>query len=102
MKPGAKWQLFVPPELAYSATPKPSIPGGSLLIFDVELLSVHEGAVRLRLQARGHGCGSTPQALKEIVENALYQGVPDMTSLEIEGAEEKQSFVPLGMLKGVA
>jgi FKBP-type peptidyl-prolyl cis-trans isomerase FklB len=40
MKPGAKWQLFVPPELAYGASPKPGIPGGSLLIFDVELLSV--------------------------------------------------------------
>jgi FKBP-type peptidyl-prolyl cis-trans isomerase len=40
MKPGAKWQLFVPPELGYGASPKPGIPGGSLLIFDVELLSV--------------------------------------------------------------
>jgi FKBP-type peptidyl-prolyl cis-trans isomerase len=40
MKPGSKWQLFVPPELAYGANPKPGIPGGSLLIFDVELLSV--------------------------------------------------------------
>jgi len=40
MKPGAKWQLFVPPELAYGVSPKPGIPGGSLLIFDVELLSV--------------------------------------------------------------
>ena len=39
MKPGAKWQLFVPPELAYGGSPKPGIPGGSLLIFDVELLS---------------------------------------------------------------
>lgn len=40
MKPGAKWQLFVPPELAYGAAPRPGIPGGSLLIFEVELLSV--------------------------------------------------------------
>jgi FKBP-type peptidyl-prolyl cis-trans isomerase FklB len=39
MKPGAKWQLFIPPELAYGTIPKPGIPGGSLLIFDVELLS---------------------------------------------------------------
>jgi FKBP-type peptidyl-prolyl cis-trans isomerase FklB len=40
MKPHAKWQLFVPPELAYGAGPKPGIPGNSLLIFDVELVSV--------------------------------------------------------------
>ncbi len=40
MKPGAKWQLFVPSELAYGSMPRPGIPGGSLLIFEVELLSV--------------------------------------------------------------
>ncbi len=40
MKPGAKAQLFVPPDLAYGHAGRPSIPGGSLLIFDVELLSV--------------------------------------------------------------
>jgi len=40
MKPGAKWQLFVPPELAYDANSRPPIPPGSLLLFDVELVSV--------------------------------------------------------------
>jgi FKBP-type peptidyl-prolyl cis-trans isomerase FklB len=44
MKPGAKWQLFIPPELAYRTTPRPGIPGGSLLIFDVELLSAKQSA----------------------------------------------------------
>ena len=38
MKPGAKWQLFVPPELAYDLSSPPGIPPGSLLIFDVELI----------------------------------------------------------------
>jgi FKBP-type peptidyl-prolyl cis-trans isomerase FklB len=40
MKPGAKWQLFVPPQLAYDLQSRPPIPPGSLLIFDVELLGV--------------------------------------------------------------
>jgi len=40
MKPGAKWELFVPPELAYGSNAKPGIPPGSLLVFDVELISV--------------------------------------------------------------
>jgi len=44
MKPGAKWQLFIPPELAYGDSPRPSIPAGSLLIFEVELLSVKPSA----------------------------------------------------------
>ena len=40
MKPGAKWKLFVPPDLAYGAQAKPGIPPQSVLIFEVELLSV--------------------------------------------------------------
>ncbi len=42
MKPGAKWQLFIPPELAYDTNSRPPIPPGSLLLFDVELISVGE------------------------------------------------------------
>jgi FKBP-type peptidyl-prolyl cis-trans isomerase len=40
MKPGAKWTLFIPPDLAYGSNAKPGIPGNSLLVFDVELVSV--------------------------------------------------------------
>jgi FKBP-type peptidyl-prolyl cis-trans isomerase FkpA len=40
MKPGAKWNLFIPPELAYGDNSPPPIPPGSLLKFEVELLSV--------------------------------------------------------------
>ncbi len=69
---------------------------------EVELLSIQDGAVRLRLRANGHGCGSTVQALKEIIENALYQAAPDLTALVIEAEEEKKhSFVPLEMLRSV-
>ena len=39
MKPGAKYTLYVPPQLAYDLHSPPGIPPGSLLIFDVELLS---------------------------------------------------------------
>jgi FKBP-type peptidyl-prolyl cis-trans isomerase FklB len=44
MKPGAKWELFVPPQLAYDMQSRPPIPPGSLLIFEVELLSVKGSA----------------------------------------------------------
>ena len=44
MKPGAKWQLFVPPELAYGAAARPKIPANSLLIFDVNVLSAESGS----------------------------------------------------------
>jgi FKBP-type peptidyl-prolyl cis-trans isomerase FklB len=39
MKPGAKWQLWVPPALGYGAMNKPGIPAGSLLVFDVDMLT---------------------------------------------------------------
>ncbi len=40
MKPGSKYELFIPPKLAYDLESPPSIPPGSMLKFEVELLSV--------------------------------------------------------------
>ena len=40
MKPGAKYQLWIPPKLAYDVDSPPTIPPGSLLVFDVELVSI--------------------------------------------------------------
>jgi len=42
MKVGSKWQLFIPAEMAYGATPPPrsQIPPNSVLVFEIELLDV--------------------------------------------------------------
>jgi FKBP-type peptidyl-prolyl cis-trans isomerase len=40
MKPGAKWQLFVPPELGYGSNTPPGVPPGSLLVYELELLRI--------------------------------------------------------------
>ena len=40
MKPGSKYELFIPPDLAYGANSPPPIPPNSLLKFDVELISI--------------------------------------------------------------
>ena len=41
MKPGAKWQLFIPPELGYGTRGQPPIiPPNALLIFDLNVISV--------------------------------------------------------------
>jgi hypothetical protein len=63
----------------------------------VEVAGIEDGAVRLNLKANGHG-----PALKEVVEAAIYQAAPDITSLVIDGAGEKEGFVPLEMLRGGA
>jgi FKBP-type peptidyl-prolyl cis-trans isomerase FklB len=39
MKPGAKWQLFIPSDLAYGANGQRNIGPNSTLLFDVELIS---------------------------------------------------------------
>ncbi|HXZ60373.1 MAG TPA: FKBP-type peptidyl-prolyl cis-trans isomerase [Steroidobacteraceae bacterium] len=46
MKPGAKWKLYVPPQLAYDLRPPPGsgIAPGSMLLFEVELVSVKPAA----------------------------------------------------------
>ena len=43
MKPGAKWELYIPPQLAYGSDSPAPIPPGSMLKFEVELLSVKPG-----------------------------------------------------------
>jgi FKBP-type peptidyl-prolyl cis-trans isomerase FklB len=40
MPVGSKWQLFIPPSLAYGAQPMDPIGPNSVLIFEVELLSI--------------------------------------------------------------
>jgi FKBP-type peptidyl-prolyl cis-trans isomerase len=62
MKPGAKWQLFIPPQLAYDLRSAPPIPPGSLLIFEVELLSVK--AAPTAAQAAAPAQPATPPAEK--------------------------------------
>jgi FKBP-type peptidyl-prolyl cis-trans isomerase FklB len=41
MKEGSKWQLFIPPELGYGEQVVGSIPPNSILIFEVELISIN-------------------------------------------------------------
>jgi FKBP-type peptidyl-prolyl cis-trans isomerase len=46
MKPGAKWQVFVPPELGYGANTPAPVPPGALLVYELELLRIEPAAPR--------------------------------------------------------
>ena len=40
MHPGDKWEVYIPAEQAYGKMNQPGIPGGSTLIFEIELLGM--------------------------------------------------------------
>lgn len=55
MKPGARWRIFVPPQLAYDMNSRPPIPPGSMLIFDIDMLKVRPPQPAPQLQPRQPG-----------------------------------------------
>ena len=42
MKPGSKWELFIPSDLAYGDRQAGPIKPGSTLVFEVELISIEK------------------------------------------------------------
>jgi FKBP-type peptidyl-prolyl cis-trans isomerase FklB len=80
MKPGAKWQLFIPPELAYGDAPRPKIPGGSLLIFEVNLLSTQPPAPAPAAAAPAPNTAPAPAR-----PNAARPGTPPATGTNPPG-----------------
>ena len=38
---GDRWEVYIPAELGYGKFSQPGIPGGSTLIFDIELLAIN-------------------------------------------------------------
>jgi hypothetical protein len=74
---------------------------GSLRKLDsrVELVSLQDGAVALRVHTSGHARGSRNKDLRSIVEGGIYDLAPDLASLTILGLEDESSgFVPLESL----
>ncbi len=67
---------------------------------EVEIVDVTDGVVRLRAEIGSHTCGSTARTLQASLEGAIYDAAPDLTSLVIEGFEEKPAsgFVALDKL----
>ena len=55
---------------------------------NVELLSVSEGVVRLRLEGSCDGCPSSAVTMKQTIEEAIYGQAPDVAALEVEGLAE--------------
>lgn len=71
---------------------------------EVEVLELHEGVVRLRVQAGDHTCGSTAKTVRATLEAAIYDAAPDLSVLTLEGLDGQMAsgFVALDQLTGSA
>jgi FKBP-type peptidyl-prolyl cis-trans isomerase FklB len=83
MPAGSRWELFVPPDLAYGdrGVPRAKIPPNAALIFDVELLSVREPGAQPAASKAVQKTALTPEqidALKKALAEAEETGTPDV------------------------
>lgn len=62
---------------------------------DVELVSIEEGAVRLRLRGSCSGCPSSTMTLKLAIEDAIHKAAPDVEEIVAEGAVPEAPPPPL-------
>ena len=64
------------------------------------LVSVNGSEVRVHVAIDRHSCGSTAHSIASVVEEAMYETAPDLTSLVVEGLEEPSAsgFVALEKL----
>jgi Fe-S cluster biogenesis protein NfuA len=72
------------------------------LNYQIEVIGLEEGVVRLQVESSGHACGSTTENVRSMVEEGVYEYAPDVISLVILGLEGQPSsgFVTLESLAG--
>ncbi len=68
---------------------------------DLQVLSIEDATVRLRIDTNGHNCGSTRAELESIIQGALFETAPDTAEILIEPAQtgSASGFVPLDKLQ---
>jgi len=64
---------------------------------DVELIGVDEEVVRIRLSGAVHGCTSTQ--LQKLIEDAIYEAVPEISAVRVENAMRVRNSEPLVQLQ---
>ncbi len=66
----------------------------------VELLEVSEGLVRVSISSSSNGCHSSPDALKQLVEQAIREAAPEVIEVVADGvASSHSAFLPVNMIQ---
>jgi Fe-S cluster biogenesis protein NfuA/nitrite reductase/ring-hydroxylating ferredoxin subunit len=55
---------------------------------NVELISLHGGVARLRLEGSCDGCPASSSTLELAIKSALEEAAPDLVGIEVEGLEQ--------------
>jgi Fe-S cluster biogenesis protein NfuA len=63
---------------------------------NVELISVRDGVVHLRLEGNCHGCPSSAATMKMTIEEAIFANAPEVESIEVQGLTNGQMATPDG------
>jgi Fe-S cluster biogenesis protein NfuA len=67
-----------------------------------ELLGITDSVVRVKMERSGNGCGSSPDGLKQVVEQGIREVAPEVIEVIAEDATASSSgFVPLTRLQPV-
>jgi Fe-S cluster biogenesis protein NfuA/nitrite reductase/ring-hydroxylating ferredoxin subunit len=62
---------------------------------NVELLSIADGVVHLRMQGSCKSCPSSAMTLKLAIEEAIYAAAPDVVAIEAEGVAAEPAVIGL-------
>lgn len=66
---------------------------------DVSLVRIEDGTAFVRLEGACNGCSMSSVTLRNLVEDALVQGVPAVTRVEVVAAEPSPTLIPLEALR---
>jgi Fe-S cluster biogenesis protein NfuA/nitrite reductase/ring-hydroxylating ferredoxin subunit len=66
---------------------------------DVSLVRVEDGTAFVRMEGACNGCSMSSVTLRNLVEEALVQGVPAITAVEVVAAQPSPTLIPLEALR---
>jgi Fe-S cluster biogenesis protein NfuA/nitrite reductase/ring-hydroxylating ferredoxin subunit len=66
---------------------------------DVSLVGIEDGTAFVRLEGACNGCSMSSVTLRNLVEEALVQGVPSISAVEVVATEPTPTLIPLESLR---
>lgn len=67
---------------------------------EVELVGIFDDSIRVRAETRPHGLASSPEKIRQVVEQAILEAAPELAHVTIEGIAPP-GFVPLNQIQAV-